>query len=109
MPEKDKPTEPNYSAPKPTLNEFLTNGKEFNRVSTDFLKIDVATALTLAGIALGTADDIKKRRSRRAARKAYDTICRFAKSVELSNAEAQTLSSDLARLKSDLQTLDEIC
>lgn len=108
MTRKRKHPEPNYQAPKPTVDQFLANGKEFNRVSTDFLKVDVATGLTFTGIALQTDDAIKKQRNRRAARKAYDTIRRLAKGVDLTSDDAQALSSDLGRLKSELQTLGEI-
>ena len=106
MPRKSKP-EPHHKAAKSTADELQANGKALNRVSTDFLKIDVATALTFSGIALQTDDVIKKRRNRRAARKAYDTIRRLAKGVDLADEDAQLLSTDLARLKYELQTLGE--
>jgi hypothetical protein len=107
VPGKRKHVEPLYQAPKATVDKLLANGKEFNRVSTDFLKIDAATGLTFAGIALQTDDATKKQRNRLAARKAYDTIRRLAKGVDLTPNDAQVLSRDLGRLKSELQTLGE--
>jgi hypothetical protein len=108
VPRKSKHAEPNYYAPKPAVDELLANGKEFNRVSTDFLKVDAATALTFAGIALQTHDVVRKRRNQRAARKAYDTIRRLAKDVALAGDDAEMLAGALARLKSKLQTLGEV-
>lgn len=106
MPRKSK-REPNYAVPKPTLDELLLQGREFNHASVDFLKIDVTTALTFAGIAQQTDDPVKKRRNQRAARKAYDTVRHLAEKVDLSPDDAEILASNLARLKSELQTLGE--
>lgn len=106
MPRKSK-REPNYAAPKPTMAELLLHEQEFNHVSVDFLKIDMATALTFAGIAQQTDDVVKKRRNQRAARKAYDTVRKLAQKVELNHDDADVLSSGLARLKSELLALGE--
>ena len=106
MPRKNKP-EPNYAAPKPTLDELLSQGRELNHVSVDFLKIDVTTALTFAGIAQQTDDAVKKSRNQRAARKAYDTVLHLAEKVNLSPDDAEILAGNLARLKSELQALGE--
>ena len=108
MPRKRNHADLEYQAPKPTIDQLLDVGKDFNRVSTDFLRVDVATALTFSGIALQTDDAVKRQRNRRAARRAYDTIRRFAKHVTLASDDAQMLASDLARLKSELQTLGEV-
>jgi len=90
------------------VDELLANGREFNRVTADFLKVDVATALTFTEIALQTSDSIKKRRNRRSARKAYDSIVRLAKKVDLTPDDGELLSRNLERLKSELQTLGEV-
>lgn len=89
------------------MGELLLQEREFNHVSVDFLKIDVATALTFVSIARETDDAVKKGRNQRAARKAYDTVQKFAKRVDLNHDDAQILSSGLARLKSELRTLGE--
>lgn len=89
------------------MGELLENRQEFNHVSTDFLKLDVATALTYTKTALETEDAAKKSRNQRAARRAYDTVQRLAKKVDLSRDDAEVLSSGLERLKSELQTLGE--
>lgn len=105
---RKKKSGPNCAAPRPTVDELLAKKKEFNRVSIDFLKIDVATALTFAGIARETEDAVKKQRNQRAARKAYDSIHKLSKGVNLTGDDARILASNLARLKSELRTLGEI-
>ena len=106
MPRKKK-LEPSYAAPKPTLDELLANQQEFNHVSTNFLKLDMATALTFAKNAAETNDPVKKRRNQLAARRAYDTVQRLSTKVDLTRDDAEVLSSGLKRLKSELQTLGE--
>lgn len=107
MPKKKKAVPINMGS-EPTVDDLLVKKRDFSRVSADFLRIDVATALTFSGIALETDNVMKKRRNQRAARKAYDTIRRLAKRTELNHDEAEILSSNLARLKSELRTLGEI-
>jgi len=97
-----------YSAVKPTFDEFLANGRGFNRASADFLKLDVQTALTFTGIALQMEDSVNKRRNQRSARKAYDCVLNLAKRVQLTEEETLTLTLRLDRLKFELQTLGEI-
>ena len=104
---KKRKLEPRYAAPKPTLDDFLANRQAFNRVSTDFLKIDVATAFIFAKRAAQADDAAKRRRSQRAARIAYDTVHRFADKMDLTREDAEVLSSNLERLKSELQALGE--
>jgi hypothetical protein len=104
---RSKKHEPNYAAPKPTVAELLLQEREVNHVSVDFLKIDVATALTFVGIARETKDAGKKRRNQTVARKAYDTVQKFAKRVDLTQDDVQVLSSGMKRLKSELKTLGE--
>jgi len=78
-----------------------------NRVRVQFLQVDSEVALTFAGIALRTSDEQKRRSSTQTARKAYDTIMRLRRGVELSVAENNKLNANLQRLKAELQSLGE--
>jgi len=99
---------PDYAAPKPSVDDFLASGARLNRVRVDFLKIDVATALTFSGIALQTQDPEKRQRNRRSARRAYDTILGLIHRVPLTLDDAQILARNLRRLKSELVRLGEV-
>lgn len=106
LPSKRRVAEPHH--PAPWEDELLATRREVNRVSKDFLKVDVATALTFAGLALQAENGIRKRRNQRAARRAYDTICKLAQGVELTGNDARDLADNLGRLKSELQRLGEV-
>jgi hypothetical protein len=99
--------ERNYTAFMRIMDQLLANGRAWNRARVNFLMVDAQTALTLARIAAQPDDAIKKGRNQRAARKAYDTVNRFAKDVELTPADARTLYQRLARLKCELRMLGE--
>ena len=83
----------------------LTN--RANKAGADFLRVDSEIALTFAGLALQRADDEKRKRQIETARKAYDTIRRLRKGIELSKTESDKLDANLQRLKSELQQLGE--
>ena len=78
-----------------------------NRVGADFLQVDCAIALTFSGIALQTSKLEKKRRLTQMARKAYDTIMRLRKNIDLSEADRDNLNANFQQLKSELQRLGE--
>ena len=78
-----------------------------NRLSADFLQIDSEIALTLAGIALETANEERRRRMILTARRAFETIMRLRKDVVLSDAEGDKLDFNLQRLKGELQSLGQ--
>ena len=78
-----------------------------NRLSADFLQIDSEIALTLAGIALETTNEERRRRMILTARRALDTIIRLRKDVVLSDAEGDKLDFNLQRLKGELQSLGQ--
>jgi hypothetical protein len=82
--------------------------KRFNQVSTDFLKVDLETALTFTGIALQTDSDAKKKRNQQSARKAYDTVIRLMHNVNPDEGDARVLRTNLKRLKSELKMLGEV-
>jgi len=97
-----------YVAPRPTLDDFVASGARMNRVCADFLKIDVAMALTFSGIALQTEDPEKQQRNRRSARRAYDTVLGLIHKVPLTHDDARILARNLQRLKSELLRLGEV-
>ncbi len=82
--------------------------KQFNRAGTDFLKLDVVTALIFTATALKTDDPHKKKRNQESARKAYDTVVRMAKRVRFQDEDAHELKNALHQLKSNLMRLGEI-
>jgi hypothetical protein len=73
----------------------------------DFLRIDTQTGLIFSGIALGTRDLEKKRRTTRIARNAYDTVVRLKIGIALTERENSTLQQGLERLKDELEILGE--
>jgi hypothetical protein len=82
-------------------------GKPANKTGADFLRIDCQIALTFSDLALHESDPKKRRRLSATARKAYDTILRLRKDIELSHAEDDSLDSNLKRLKSELEDLGQ--
>ena len=89
------------------MDELLATRDRVNRASTDFLKVDLETALTFVKFAHDSQDDWRKKRNCRAARKAYDTILRLVKKVDLTANDGLVLKHGLDRLKSELETLGE--
>lgn len=78
-----------------------------NRTGAQFLLVDVDVALTLSGMALNARDREKKQRQFDSARKAYETIKRLRRSLDLEEEEQEKLNSKLQRLESDLQKLQK--
>lgn len=97
-----------YVAPPPGLAEMLALKKRFNQTGTEFLKVDLSTAMTFVSAAHHTSDPVKRQRNRKAARSAYDTVVRMAKKLSLSDADAEELSKNLGRLRSELVELGEV-
>lgn len=92
---------------RPALDRLLASEREMNRAGCDFLKVDVATALLFAQTALSTDDPVKKRRNRKSARKAYDTVIRIAKKIVLTDQDAKYLEKGLKQLRAELTQLGE--
>ena len=90
---------------QPNVHSALST--RHNRLSADFLQIDSEIALTLAGIALETTNEERRRRMILTARRAFDTIIRLRKDVVLSDAEGDKLDFNLLRLKGELQSLGQ--
>jgi hypothetical protein len=96
-----------YAALEPSVNELIHSLSRLNRTSTEFLKIDVETALTFCSIARQTEDLTKRQRNCRNARKGYDTIHRLMGRVRLTDDDEQFLSEKMTRLKFELLRLGE--
>jgi len=78
-----------------------------NRSGVDFVTADLNLGLTFSHMARGLRTQETKDRSRRNARRAYDTVVRFRDRVSPTTAEALLIRKRLARLKSELEQLGE--
>jgi len=96
-----------HAAAKPTVDEMLSSRERLNRASTDFLKIDLETALTFVKAAQQTNNEFRKRRNRLAARKAYETIMKLISKVRLTTEDGLRMKEGLYRLKTALEELGE--
>lgn len=96
-----------HAAAKPRFDELLASRERMNRVSLDFLKVDLETALTFITIAKQTHDRTRKMRNRRAARKAYDTVLGFSQKLEIGSKDTQVLARGLKELRDELEGLGE--
>lgn len=96
-----------HAAQKPTVDEIFDSRERINRASTDFLKIDVDTALTFLHVARNASDNFRRVRNLRAARKAYDTVLRLIGKVKLNSEDSEILRRGLERLKSELEDMGE--
>jgi len=74
----------------------------------EFLQTELRMALTFADVASRTSVAARSERSRKEARKAYDTVLRMMNRVKLLPAETAELEERLAALKSELRRLGEI-
>jgi len=99
---------PHYGVLRPTPAELLAIEKQFNKTGADFLKVDLATALTFVATARHADDLEKKRRNRQYARKAYDTVLKMAERVHLSSDDREEVQRGLWRLRSELVELGEV-
>lgn len=78
-----------------------------NRSGVNFVTTDLNLGLTFSHMARGLVTQETKDRTRRNARRAYDTVVRFRDRVSPTPAEALSIGKKLARLKSELEQLGE--
>jgi phosphoenolpyruvate carboxylase len=78
-----------------------------NRASTEFLKIDLETALTFTNIARQTSDISRRERNCLAARKAYDAVERLVQKVDLNKQDKNTIKKGMQQLKTELEALGQ--
>ncbi len=72
------------------------------------LKTDVNVGLTMATIASQARDEAKRRRNQDNARIAYDTVTRRAQTLFLIKADEAYIDTQLAALRSALESLGEV-
>jgi len=77
-----------------------------NQTSADFLRIESQVGLTFSGLALALNGEDRSRATE-IARNAHDTILRFRRLTDLTDAETTDLDRDVLRLKRELQLLGE--
>ncbi len=77
-----------------------------HEVSAEFLRTELKTAFTLAGIAEGAVRS-KRKRNLSKAREGYDALVHFRPKVMLTSEEAGEIDSAIARLRSTLRQLGE--
>jgi len=88
------------------LYHFET-AEELSKLKVDFIRTDLAVALTFAQIALQTDKREKAIRNQRNARKGYDAVLRFMGTASLTRFERENITRSLALLKSTLLSLGE--
>jgi len=96
------------AAPKPTMDEILASRERLNRASTNFLKIDIETALTFLRAARQTTDATRRRRNQAAALRAFNTVTKLMERVNLSHEDVRTIVLGLEQLRSELEELGEV-
>ena len=94
---------------KTVLNDLYASRERMNRAATEFLKIDMEMGLMFMDIARGTNDISRKQRNHRAAWKAYDTVLKLIRKVELSERDATHLIQGLDLLRSELEDMGTAC
>lgn len=97
-----------HPARKPTVDELLASREQLNRASAEFLKIDLQTALTFVRIARQTNDGVQKKRNCLAARKAYETVVRLVRKIQLSAEDLRFIEQTLEQLQSELEALEAL-
>ena len=96
-----------YAAAKPTMDEFLALRERMNRVGANFLKLEVETALLFISIGRNTPDEARRKHSCRLAWRAYQTVLHLMPKVDLTSEDYQMVTQGLARLKTELEVLEE--
>ena len=78
-----------------------------SQASGQFLRIDLETAFTFLKIAGETNDDARRSRNIQSARKAYETVIKLSRKVELPDEDIQAINKMLEELKTKLADLGE--
>jgi hypothetical protein len=89
--------------------DFLQLQEIFRNTGLDFLRTDLAIALTTTNIAATAAEGSEKRqRNTRNARRAYDTILRLRERLVTTSGETKELDDKLLDLEVALARLGEV-
>lgn len=76
-----------------------------NRIGAQFLLVDAEIALTLSGLALKARSQQSRERQSEAAWRAYHTILRLRRNLDLNETERDKLNASLHQLRSELRKL----
>lgn len=87
--------------------DILSAIDQLRRTGAEFLKIDLATALTFAEIARTSTEPERRERNRRNAARAYRGVSELLRRANLTPDEAEEIAKLTAELKQKLQTLGE--
>lgn len=90
-----------------TISELLASRERMNRASSDFLKVDLKTALMFTASASQYRDRLSSGRNRQAARRSYEVLLHLIPRVQLSVEDSEIISRGMRRLKAELQALGE--
>ena len=96
-----------YAAAKPTVDELLASRERMNRVSVEFIKTDLETALIFAKSAAQAQHHLRKRHNISTARRASETGLGFLHKVDLTAEDGWIVKQGLDQLRSELQKLGE--
>jgi len=80
---------------------------DISKSAFDFLKTELHTGMTLAGIAKDAEDPEKASRNRKNARLAYDTVVKTRPKAILSPTQEEEVSNGLQQLRKVLEKLGE--
>jgi hypothetical protein len=94
-------------AAKPSMGDLIESRERMSRAGAQFLKIDLHTALTFAKIALETNDAARRSRNIRSARKAYDTVIKLSRKIDLPPDDAKAINKVVEELRTKLAELGE--
>lgn len=98
----------NKPGTKAITSELMSSLESMKRTGTQFLKIDLETALTFVKNARGAKDQVRRQRNIGFARKAYETVTELSQKMDLRPADADAINRTLQKLKGELAQLGEI-
>lgn len=92
----------------PSIADLMASLERMNQASVQFLKIDLETAFTFVRIAQDTKDTARRARNIQSARKAYETVLKFSRKLDLHPDDTLTINQALEGLKTKLTRLGEV-
>ena len=107
MASRNRQTGTAIPAAKPSMADLIESRERMSRAGAQFLKIDLHTALTFAKIARETKDAARRLRNIRSARKAYETLIKLSRKIDLPPADTKAIDKVLEELRTKLVELGE--
>lgn len=86
---------------------MMNRNEQAHHAEMEFLRAELDTGLTLAGIALAATQENRSERNRMGARKAYDSLLHFFPRAKLQPEQTDEIQSGLEALRSKLVDLGE--